>query len=133
MQLRLQIIIAIVLLLILIYIIQKIKSRKLEIKYALSWFAVIAVLLLFDLCPFIMTWLSEITGIATPSNWLFALGFVFFILIVLSITVVVSSLVMQNKTLVQEVGMLKRRVEILEKQAEENTVDKLEKEDSDKQ
>lgn len=129
MQLRLQIIIAIVLLLLLIYIIKKIKSRKLEIKYALSWFAVIAALLLFDLCPPIMGWLSEITGIATPSNWLFALGFVFFILIVFSITVVVSSLVMQNKTLVQEVGLLKRRVEILEKQLEENMNDNLEVKD----
>ncbi len=131
MHFRLQILIAVILVLLLLYIVQKIKSRKLEIKYALTWFAAIALLLLFDLCPFFMEWLADVSGVATPSNWLFAIGFAFFVFIVLSITLVISKLVMENNTLIQEVGILKRRVEILENRLNE-TGDSTADDDTDK-
>lgn len=120
MQPRLQIITAVILLILLVYIIKTIRSRKLEIKYALIWIAAIILLLIFDLCPPVMEWLADISGVATPSNWLFATGFIFFVVIVLSITVAISKLAADNKMLAQELGLMRRQVELLEKKLEES-------------
>ena len=49
-----------------------------------------------------------------PSNMLFILGFCFLMGIVLNLTVALSKLSVQNKTLIQEVGMLEKRVRELE-------------------
>lgn len=115
MQLEIQIIVAVGLLVLLFYIIRMIRKRDLEVKYALSWMGAIVVLLIFDAFPPIMGMLAGLLGIEVPSNWLFILGFCFFILLVLSLTIALSKLSNKNKDLIQEIALLKQRVEILEK------------------
>ena len=115
MQLKIQVIIAVALLLLFGYIIRMIQKRSLEVKYALSWMGAIVALLIFDVFPPIMNWLASLFGIAVPSNWLFILGFCFFIVLVLALTIALSKLSNKNKELIQEVALLKRRVELLEK------------------
>lgn len=114
MQLNIQILVAVVLIGILCFIIQKIRKRNLEIRYALSWLGVIIVLLFFDIFPQTMEWLANIFGIQIPANGLFTMGFCFFILIVLSSTIAISKLSNKNKVLIQEVALLKRRLSLLE-------------------
>lgn len=121
MQLEIQILVAAGLLLLMFYIIRMIRKRDLEVKYALSWMGVIVALLVFDAFPPIMEILAGLVGIAVPSNWLFILGFCFFILLVLSLTIALSKLSNKNKDLIQEIALLKRRVEILEKDQDETT------------
>lgn len=115
MQLEIQLIVAIGLVLLLFYIIRMIRKRDLEVKYALSWIGAIVVLLIFDAFPPIMGTLAAILGIEIPSNWLFILGFCFFILLALSMTISLSKLSNKSKDLIQEIALLKKRIEQLEK------------------
>ena len=63
MNLRIQIIIAIVIIIALIVIINMIRKKALELRYALTWLGVGAVVLVLDVFPEIMGWLARIMGI----------------------------------------------------------------------
>jgi hypothetical protein len=65
-----------------------------------------------------LRWISSLLGFSLPSNALFVLGFVFFLLIILGLTVVTSRLSEKNRALTQEVVLLKKRVTDLEKSHE---------------
>lgn len=114
MQVRLQIVFGIVLLLFMAAVVHMIRKRYLEIKYALSWFLTLVFLLIVDIIPGILTHVTKWVGVELPSNMLFILGFCFLMGIVLNLTVALSKLSVQNKTLIQEVGMLEKRVRELE-------------------
>lgn len=118
MQIRLQIICAAVLLFILAGVVLAIRKKRLEIRYSLSWILVIAVLLAIDCFPQSIEYLADLLGIQLPSNMLFLVGFAFFMIIVFGLTTAVSRLSIKNKTLVQEIAILKKRVEDLEKETE---------------
>lgn len=118
---KIQLLVVIVLLMILLYIIKKIRKRELEIRYALSWIAALVSLLIFTIFPQFMGFLASLFGVVTPSNWLFIIGFSFFVLLVLSLTIALSKLSDKNKVLVQEIALLKKRIETLEKNLPEHT------------
>ena len=111
---KLQIVFGIVLLLFMAAVVHMIRKRYLEIKYALSWFLTLIFLLIVDIFPGILTHVTKWVGVELPSNMLFILGFCFLMGIVLNLTVALSKLSVQNKTLIQEVGMLEKRVRELE-------------------
>ena len=114
MQVRLQIVFGVVLLLFMVVVVHMIRKRCLEIKYALSWFLTLVFLMIVDVCPSILTCVTKWVGVELPSNMLFILGFCFLMGIVLNLTVALSKLSVQNKTLIQEIGILKKRVGELE-------------------
>lgn len=114
MQVRLQIVFGVVLLLFMVAVVHMIRKRCLEIKYALSWFLTLVFLMIVDVCPSILTCVTKWVGVELPSNMLFILGFCFLMGIVLNLTVALSKLSVQNKTLIQEIGILEKRVGELE-------------------
>ena len=95
------------------------RVKRLELKYALVWFAVGVMLLIFDLAPGIMEWLARLLGIALPINMLFFLGFGFVLIIILTQTVVISNLTRKTKRLTQEVALLHRRIDNIKTREEE--------------
>lgn len=108
MTLKLQIIIGISILASLLIIVNMVRSRKLELKYALTWMAVGISVLLLDCFPQIMNWLSITLGVASPVNMLFLLGFIFSLIIIFVLTIVVSRLSVRMKELAQELALLKK-------------------------
>ena len=102
---KLQIVSAIILVIGLLIIVSMIKKRSLELKYALSWLAVIVLLILVDLFPPILNFLSYIFGIATPVNTLFVLGFCFALVLIFVLTVAVSKLSDKVRQLAQTVAL----------------------------
>lgn len=113
MQVRLRIIFAILLLIVLLVLIEAIRKKKLEVKYSLSWLFVVIALLIIDGFPQIMKVMAKILGIDLPSNMLFLLGVFFLAIIVYTLTVAVSRLSTKNKTLVQEIANLRKKVDDL--------------------
>ena len=99
MNLRIQIIIAIVIIIALIVIINMIRKKALELRYALTWLGVGAVVLVLDVFPEIMGWLARIMGITLPSNMLFFLGFCFSLTIIFGLTIAVSRMSIRIKNL----------------------------------
>lgn len=119
MSLRLQVVIAIGAVLTFIYIAEQVRSGKLELKYALIWFLVDVLLLIFDLFPHLLNGLTSFLGITLPINMLTFLGLVFVLMIIFSQTIVISNLTRRCKRLIQEVGLLEKKLEDIEKKMEE--------------
>ncbi|MCR5145561.1 MAG: DUF2304 domain-containing protein [Lachnospiraceae bacterium] len=115
----LQAVVAIFAIVALMYIGNLVRTKRLELKYALVWFAVGTMLLIFDLAPGILQWLTNLLGIALPINMLFFLGFGFVLLIILTQTVVISNLTRKTKRLTQEVALLHRRIDNIKSREEE--------------
>ena len=110
---RLQIIVAIADILAVLYIGNLVRIRRLELKYALIWFLVGILLLIFDLVPILLDAVTFAMGIAVPSNMLMLLGFGFVLMIIFSQTVVISNLTLRIKKLTQELAMVSKQVDDL--------------------
>ncbi len=107
MSLKIQIIIAVLVVLALVFIANLVRKEALDIKFALPWITVGAVVLLLDLFPGIMNSLVRLLGIELPVNMMFF--FCFTLLLLFSLTVKVSRQSGQLKRLVQEVALLQEQ------------------------
>lgn len=108
---RIQIIVAIVIVLALCVIVNMIRKKALELRYALTWLGVGMVVLILDLFPGLMAHLSKLMGIALPSNMLFFLGFCFSLAIIFGLTIAVSRMSNRINDLTQEMALYMKREE----------------------
>ena len=121
---RLQLVIAVAAIVAILYIGNLVRVRRLELKYALIWFLVGILLLIFDLFPGLLPIMSMALGITLPINMLTFLGLVFVLMIIFSQTIVISNLTRKSKRLTQEVGLLYKKVEDLESRVREDEAEK---------
>ena len=121
---RLQLVIAVAAIAAILYIGNLVRIRRLELKYALIWFLVGILLLIFDLFPGLFPIMSMALGITLPINMLTFLGLVFVLMIIFSQTIVISNLTRKSKRLTQEVGLLYKKVEDLESRVREDEAEK---------
>jgi len=119
MTLKIQIILSIIIIIGLIYMVRLIKKNRLELKYSLPWMGAAIVVWIMVLVPNLMAKLSELVGIASPVNMIFFFGFLFSLIIILSLTVAVSSAAGGVKRLVQKLAMLEKRNRELEEKIKE--------------
>lgn len=115
MSIKIQIIVAAIVVIGLIYIFSLIRSNRLELKHAFSWITVGIMVLILDCFPILMEKLSKIFGIALPINMMFFVGFIFTLVIILTMSVALSITSASVKRLVQKTALLEKRIEELEK------------------
>lgn len=108
MNIKAQIIISIIIILGIVYIINMVRKKALELRYSLTWLGVGICILILTLFPQIMNKISAIMGIASPMNMLFFLGFCFSLTIIFSLTISVSKMSIQIKDLTQEIALYKK-------------------------
>lgn len=108
MNIRIQIIIAVFIVLALVVIVNMIRRKALELRYALAWLAVGAGVLILDVFPGFMESISEMLGIASPVNMLFFLGFCFSLVIIFVLTIAVSRMSIRIKELAQELALYRK-------------------------
>ncbi len=77
MTVKLQIVVGLAILFILAILINMIRRRSLELKYALVWMLVLTALFVFDCAPCFLNVVSGLLGIYAPVNMIFFLGFCF--------------------------------------------------------
>lgn len=111
MNIKIQIIVAIFMVIALAVIVNMIRQKKLELRYALAWLVVGAGVLLLDCFPNLIIWLSELVGIASPVNMLFFFGFVFSLVIIFVLTLAISRMSVRVKKLAQELAVYKEEME----------------------
>ena len=112
---RLQIIIAIVTAAAFFYIGDKVRTRVIELKYALVWFLLALVLFIMDLAPSLLERAADLLGVTLPINMLTLLGFGFVLIILYSFTIVLTNENRRTKRLTQEIALLNKRIGQLEK------------------
>ncbi len=108
MNIRIQIIIATGVLLALAIIINMIRSKRLELRYALAWLLVGVSVLVLDCFPNLIAWISRQIGIASPVNMLFFFGFCFSLVIIFTLTMAMSRMSIRIKQLAQELALYKK-------------------------
>jgi len=113
---RLQIILLVTTIAFLIYIINLVANRKLELHYALAWLVSTIGLIIITILPGAIELISDILSIKQPVNTLFLVITFGLILIILSLTKALSQTFILVNTLVQEVGLLKMEVDKLKSQ-----------------
>lgn len=120
MSLRLQVVIAIGAITAILWIGNLVRIRRLELKYALIWFLVGILLLIFDLFPGLLQVMTQALGITLPINMLTFLGLLFVLMILFSQTIVISNLTRKCQRLTQEVGLLYKKVDDLKTEQKNN-------------
>ena len=118
MTVRLQVVIAAAILVVLAVLVNMIRRKSLELKYALPWMLVMAALFVFACAPQLLNVVSEFLGIYAPVNMIFFLGFCFSLLIIFSLTVALSRLSDSVRTLDQIVALNEKKLEELEQELE---------------
>ncbi len=100
--------------LLLLVILELVRRKYLKERYALLWIATGSLFLLLSIWTDILFWISNFLGFTVPSNALFFFGLLFFLVIILSLSVITSRLSEKNKILAQKVVLLEKRVADLE-------------------
>lgn len=121
MTVKIQIIIGVCLVIGLAAIVNMIRRRRLELKYALSWLMAIVFVLVLDCFPTLLTRISHVLGIWAPVNMIFFLGFCFSLLIIFTLTVTLSRMSERVRRLSQAVALNEEKIEKLLKEKEEKT------------
>lgn len=116
---KIQIIIGIILIVALMAIINMIRKRRLELKYALSWLVAIAFVLVLDCFPSLLNKISRMLGIWAPVNMIFFLGFCFSLMIIFVLTVTLSRMSERVRKLSQAVALNEEKIEKLMKEKSE--------------
>ena len=115
MSLKIQVIVAVVVVLALLWIANMVRKEILDIRFALSWLSVGAVVLVLDLFPGMMDFLVHLLGIELPVNMMFFFGFCFTLLLLFTLTVKVSRQEEHIKRLTQELALLEEEIKIQRK------------------
>lgn len=119
MTLRLQLILGIVLILAFVMLVNMIRKKSLELKYALSWLIVIFALFLLDCFPVLLDEAARFLGIFSPVNMIFFLGFCFSLVIIFVLTIALSRTSNRVRALAQHIALNSKELEKLQKQIEE--------------
>lgn len=125
MDYRIQIFFIVVVLVFFLFILQLLKTQKLNLKYTLLWLFATIVLLIISIFPQIMYVIANFLGIQTPINVALILAGIFIVMIIISITSIVSELNKKMRCLVQEVALLKKKIDKMDKQDKKDSNNSL--------
>lgn len=93
------------------FIINMVRTKKLELKYALIWIITSLSFVVMSVFPQTVFFISKILDVEVPANALFLCIIFLLLLMVFALTVAVSRQAGRIKRLVQEVGLLKSEIE----------------------
>lgn len=86
------------------------KKGRMPIKYALVWYFAVAIILLTSLFPIFINYISDFFGFETISSFIICLIIVILVFISIVLTIIISGQSVKIKLLIQEVSMLKEKV-----------------------
>jgi hypothetical protein len=106
---RLTLVAALAVLVVVGVVIELIRRRKLQERYALLWIVTGAVMFVLAVWRGALYALAEATGVAYPPSALYMVAGLFVLVVLLHYSIVLSRLSDQNKTLAQRIALLESR------------------------
>ncbi len=97
-----------------IIILYYLKQRVLNLKYTLLWILAGAVMGILVVFPELLVYIIHLFGIEDNMNGLFIMCIAFIVMILMALTSIVSRLDRKVRKLVQEMGMMDKRIRELE-------------------
>jgi hypothetical protein len=107
---RVSIFAAIAAVLLLVVILELVRSRRLQERYALLWVMTSVVLLVFALWRDGLNVLARTVGIAYPPSALFLIAALFILVVLLHYSTVISELAERNLLLAQRIALLEQKL-----------------------
>jgi len=120
---RLRIVAIAAIAMLLLVVLDLVRRRRLQERYALLWLGSALALLALAAWGGLLGRVSEGVGVATPSNALFLAAFGFVLVLLLHFSIAVSRLTDQSKVLAQRLAMLEERQHRLEQTQDEGVTD----------
>ena len=114
MQLTLRIDLILITLAYLFVIIKAIKNKKMQISFSVFWIITGLILIIAIAIPNMIQNISKLLGFALSVNMIFCVAIFLLFYLVFKINIVLSTENKKNTLLIQEISMLKKRVEELE-------------------
>ncbi|AEB07233.1 hypothetical protein Corgl_1127 [Coriobacterium glomerans PW2] len=105
-----QIAIAIVCLVLLVYVLHLVKHERLQLRYSLLWLMLTTLTLLCAIFPKPLFSMSTFFGFETASNFIYFVGLLFSLVIMLSLSSIVSKQSTSIKNLAQRVALLEHNL-----------------------
>ena len=106
-----------------IIILYFLKQRALNLKYTLLWLLAGTVMGILVIFPKLLVYVIHILGIEDNMNGLFVICIAFMLMILMALTSIASRQNMKIRALVQEIGILDKRIRELEKKEVLNNED----------
>ena len=94
---------------IIIFIIRLIAKEKVNVKYAVIWLAMFALIIIFTLIPGFLVFLTKLLGFQTASNMVLSIIIAVLVMINISNTVINSEQDKKIRLLIQEISILKNK------------------------
>lgn len=98
------VVVCVVLVLALIFLL---RTHRIREKYAAIWILLTIAVLLIGVFPQLAYWLSSLAGVRTPSNLVFALAILVLLAVAIQLSVEVSNLEEETRTLAEEIALLR--------------------------
>lgn len=114
MNIHLKIFLLIVIAVFTVIIATLLKKGKLKVKYSMLWLLMSLVLLFAFLFPKLISKISGFCGFDLPVNFIFFVAVFFILTIMISLCVVVSKQAEKIKQLIQQMGILEKKLRKLE-------------------
>lgn len=95
--------------LVIVMVIVQVSNQKMKEKYAALWLVISLLIMVLALFPSLLSWLAGVTGVVMPVNLLFLLSIIMLIGVALHLTLEVSKLSEDVRTLAEEIAILKAR------------------------
>ncbi len=100
---------------IIVFILSLIRQRKLREEYSIMWLVGSLVLILFSIWRGLLDIIANLVGVVYAPAILLLIGIFFGVVMFLHFTVVLSKQADRNKSLTQELALLRNRIEELER------------------
>lgn len=115
MQTSLKIALIIIVLIYIFFILKAVKRKNMRIGYLIFWSITGIILIISLLIPNLVENISSFLGFEMPINMIFSVAIFILLYLIYDLTTLISKEQNKNVMLIQELSMLKKRVEELEK------------------
>jgi hypothetical protein len=92
----------------LLYILEMVRRRRLQEEYSILWLVGSVVILVLSIKRAWLEWIARAAGIAYPPSFLFLVGILFILLILIHFSITISRLYQMNKKMAQDLALLKQ-------------------------
>lgn len=110
---RTQVIVAIGAVLLALYVLDLVRRRRLSEDFSLLWVISTAVVAVLGFSTPVLVWVSRLLGIRYENSTVFAIGLAFSLAVLLHLSVRLSRLGMENRTMARDLALLRHELEEL--------------------
>ncbi len=114
MSINLRIALIIISIIYILLIVKEIRKKKIQVSFSTFWMISIILLIIAVAIPNLVENFTYALGFETPSNMLFCITIFMAFYLIFNLTMKLSKVYDNNVSLVQEISLLKKRVEELE-------------------